>query len=182
MIGPSHGIHQSSWLKLHWVVSSVRLVNFLSFRARSLRYKCNWNSCKGEFFFHFGSISHNTKWCDLFFEILINWSILYFWSKFHWVPSENYRWRNWLKKKKQIYIYMFSWEFAVVPIATKYGLFDPFYLATSLDDNVFLMVKKVLGMRENLRSFYAIKQCFWRRISTVSTFTIAFGAIWINIT
>lgn len=77
---------------------------------------------------------------------------------------------------------MFSWEFAVVPIATKYGLFDPFYLATSLDDNVFLMVKKVLGMRENLRSFYAIKQCFWRRISTVSTFTIAFGAIWINIT
>ena len=77
---------------------------------------------------------------------------------------------------------MFSWEFAVVPIATKYGLFDPFYLATSLDDNVFLMVKKVLGMRENLRNFYAIKQCFWRRISTVSTFTIVFGAIWINIT
>ena len=45
-----------------------------------------------------------------------------------------------------IYIYIF-------PIATKYGLFDPFYLATSLDDNVFLMVKKVLGMRQNLRSF-----------------------------
>lgn len=73
MIGPSHGIHQSSWLKLHWVVTgSVSLISFLS-----------------EFFFHFGSISHNTKWCHLFFEILINWSVLYFWSKYHWVPSEN---------------------------------------------------------------------------------------------
>lgn len=31
MIGPSHGIHQSSWLKLHWVVSSsVSLISFLS--------------------------------------------------------------------------------------------------------------------------------------------------------
>ena len=108
MIGPSHGIHQSSWLKLHWVVySSVSLISFLSEPALCVT-KCNWNSCKGEFFFHFGSISHNTKWCDLFFEILINWSILYFWSKFHWVPSENYRWRNWLKKKnKYIYIYIY---------------------------------------------------------------------------